>query len=174
MVMQRRNQTTQDNLHHPMTKRSKIESEVQPFKKQPRLMRSWHLSHPGPSPSSYLLHKELSEDQTNACRIIRQSKACKFREGDLYKQSATGVLQWCISEEEGTLFPNEVHSSMSRHHAAAGTLVSKAFQAGFYWPTVGAYAKTLVQHCPGYQVFAKHGHIPPTALGTIPIEGVLD
>jgi transposase InsO family protein len=48
-------------------------------------------------------------------------------------------------------------------------LVSKAFRAGFYWPTAGADASTLVQRCPGYQVFAKQSHMPPTALRTIPI-----
>jgi hypothetical protein len=98
---------------------------------------------------AYLLHKELPEDQTNTRRIIRQSKAYKIHDGELYKLSTTGILQRCISKEEGKSLLQEIHFGMSGHHAAARTLVSKAFRAGFYWPTAGADATALVHHCPG-------------------------
>ena len=42
---------------------------------------------------AYLLHKELPEDQTDARQIVRQSKAYKVHEGELYKTSTTGILQ---------------------------------------------------------------------------------
>jgi hypothetical protein len=80
---------------------------------------------------TYLLRKELPDNQTDSRRIVRQSKAYKVHEGELYKLSTTGVLQRCISKEEGKLLLREIHSGMSGHHAAARTLVSKAFRAGF-------------------------------------------
>ena len=52
---------------------------------------------------AYLLRKELPDNQTDSRRIIRQSKAYKVHEGELFKMSTTGVLQRCISEEEGKL-----------------------------------------------------------------------
>jgi hypothetical protein len=50
---------------------------------------------------AYLIRKELPEDQIEARRLVRQSKAYKIHEGELYKKSTSGILQRCISEEEG-------------------------------------------------------------------------
>ena len=50
---------------------------------------------------AYINRKELPEDQNEARRIVWRSKAYKVHDGELYKKSATGVLQRCISEEEG-------------------------------------------------------------------------
>ena len=83
---------------------------------------------------AYLNRKELPEDQNEARCIIRRSKAYKVHDGELYKESATGVLQRCISEEEGQQFLAEIHAGLGGHHAAARALVSKAFRTGFYWP----------------------------------------
>ena len=46
---------------------------------------------------AYLNRQELPEDQNEACCIVRRSKAYKVHEGELYKKSATRVLQRCIS-----------------------------------------------------------------------------
>ena len=118
---------------------------------------------------AYLNRRELPGDQNEARRIVRRSKAYKVHEGELYKKSATGVLQRCIFEEEGRQLLAEIHAGLGGHHAAAWALVSKAFRTGFYWPTARADAQHLVQHCVGCQLFANQSHMPPTALQTIPI-----
>ena len=41
---------------------------------------------------AYLNRKELPEDQNEARRIVRRSKAYKVHDGELYQKSATGVL----------------------------------------------------------------------------------
>ena len=84
---------------------------------------------------AYLNRKELPEDQNEAHCIVWRSKAYKVHEGELYKKSATGVLQRCISEEEGRQLLAEIHARLGGHHAAARALVSKAFRTGFYWLT---------------------------------------
>ena len=89
---------------------------------------------------AYLNRQELPEDQNEARCIIRRSKAYKVHEGELYKKSATGVLQRCISEEEGRQLLAEIHAGLGGHHAAARALVSKAFCTGCYWPTARADA----------------------------------
>ena len=89
---------------------------------------------------AYLTRQELPEDQNEACCIVRRSKAYRVHEGELYKKSTTGVLQRCISEEEGRKLLAEIHTGLSGHHAAARALVSKAFCIGFYWPTARADA----------------------------------
>ena len=98
---------------------------------------------------AYFNRKELPEDQNEARRIVRRSKAYKVHNGELYKKSATGVLQRCISEEEGRRLLAEIHAGLGGHHAAARALVSKAFRTGFYWLTARPDTQDLVQHCVG-------------------------
>ena len=81
---------------------------------------------------AYLNRQELPEDQNEARCIVRRSKAYKVQEGELYKKSSTGVLQRCISEEEGRQLLAEIHAGLGGHLAAARALVSKAFRRGFY------------------------------------------
>ena len=113
---------------------------------------------------AYLTRKELPDDQTEVRRIVRRSKAYKVHEGELYKKSTTGVLQRCISEDEGRQLLVEIHAGHGGHHAAARALVSKAFRTGFFWPTARVDAHDLVQRCAGCQLFANNSHMPPTAL----------
>ena len=77
---------------------------------------------------AYLTRQELPEDQNEARRIVQQSKAYRVHKGELYKKSTTGVLQRCISEEEGRNLLAEIHAGLGAHHAAARALVSKAFR----------------------------------------------
>jgi hypothetical protein len=63
----------------------------------------------------------------------------------------------------------EIHAGTYGNHAASHTLVGKAFQVGFYWPSAVADAKKLVHHCEGCQFFAKQTHIPAYELQTIPV-----
>ena len=99
---------------------------------------------------AYLNRQELPEDPNEARCIVRRSKAYRVHEGELYKKSTTGVLQRCISEEEGrNLLAEILHAGLGGHHAAARALVSKAFRTGFYWPTAWADAQDLVQRCAG-------------------------
>ena len=118
---------------------------------------------------AYINRKELPEDQNEARRIVRRSKAYKVHDGELYKKSATGVLRRCISEEEGRQLLAEIHAGLGGHHTAARALVSKAFRTGFYWPMARPDAQYLVQRCIGCQLFSNQSYMPPTALQTIPI-----
>ena len=62
----------------------------------------------------------------------------------------------------------EIHSGSYGNHVALRSLVGKAFQAGFYWPTAITDAEDLVRHCEGCQFFAKQIHVPAQELQTIP------
>ena len=54
---------------------------------------------------------------------------------ELYKQSPSGVLMKCIPTNQGKQLLLEVHAKICGHHMAPRSLVRKAFQQGFYWPT---------------------------------------
>ena len=81
---------------------------------------------------AYLNRQELPKDQNEARYIVRRSKAYKVHEGEIYKKNASGVLQRCISEEEGRQLLAEIHAGLGGDHAAARALVRKAFSTGFY------------------------------------------
>ena len=50
---------------------------------------------------SYILRKTIPDDPAEARRIIRRSKAFTVIKEELYKRSISGVLQRCVTPEEG-------------------------------------------------------------------------
>jgi len=77
---------------------------------------------------------ELPEDRSEACRIARRAKSYVIYGDDkeLYRRSPTGVLQRCVTVEEGRKLLEDLHSGACGHHAAPRTLVWNAFRQGFY------------------------------------------
>jgi len=118
-----------------------------------------------------LIHCELPEDRSEARRIARRAKSYViYGEGnELYRRSPTGILQRCITIEEGRKLVEDLHSGACGHHAAPRTLVGNAFRRGFYWPTAMADAIELMRSCHGCQFYAKQTHLPAHALQMIPI-----
>jgi hypothetical protein len=84
---------------------------------------------------TYLKYNILSDDMTSADRIVCLAKRYMLVEGDLYRCGVNGVLIRCITREEGCELLAEVHGGECENHASFRTLVGKAFQHGFYWPT---------------------------------------
>ncbi|XP_020174171.1 uncharacterized protein [Aegilops tauschii subsp. strangulata] len=111
---------------------------------------------------AYLLRQELpedeDEDEDEARQIVRGSKAFTVINGQLYRESVTGVAEHCISPEEGRLILNEIHSGTCGHHASSRTIVTKAYRAGFYWPHANEMAKDIVDKCEGCQFYSNMSH----------------
>jgi hypothetical protein len=80
----------------------------------------------------YLKDNFLLEDQASAERIVRLAKRYAVVEGDLYRRGANGILMRCITREEGCDLLVEIHGGECGSHSSSRTLVSKAFQHGFY------------------------------------------
>ena len=76
-----------------------------------------------------LIRCELPEDRSEARRIARRAKSYViYNEGnELYRQSPTGILQRCITIEEGRKLLEDLHPGACGHHAAPRTLVGNAF-----------------------------------------------
>jgi hypothetical protein len=62
----------------------------------------------------------------------------------------------------------EIHKGVCGNHASSRTLVSKAFQRAFYWPTALGDAEELVRRFQGCQYFAKQQHVSAYKLVIIP------
>ena len=84
------------------------------------------------------------------------------------KSAKEGILQKCITQEEGVKLLLEIHSGSYDNQVASRNLVGKAFRAGFYWPTAISDVEGLIRCCEGCQFFAKQIHVPTQELQTIP------
>jgi hypothetical protein len=86
-------------------------------------------------------------------------------DGKLYRKNAKQeILQKCVSTGEGKKILEEIHSGTCGNHVASRTLVGKAFQVGFYWPSAVADAEDYVKRCENYQFFAKQIHVQAQVL----------
>jgi hypothetical protein len=118
---------------------------------------------------AYMVNKTLPEDVVGARRIVRRSKAFVVLQGKLYNKSITGVLQRCITPQEGQIILKDIHAEVHGHHASSRAIAPKAFHAGFYWLTAIEDAKDIVRRCEACQRFASRTHVPAAELQPIPL-----
>jgi hypothetical protein len=118
---------------------------------------------------AYMINKALPKDTVEAKRIIRRSKAFIVLQGKLYKKSITGILQRCVTPQEGQDILRDIHAGVCGHHASSRAIAAKAFRAGFYWLTAIEDAKEIVTRCEACQRFASRPHAPAAELQPIPL-----
>jgi hypothetical protein len=91
-------------------------------------------------------------------------------QGKLYKKSITGVLQRCVTPQEGQEILRDIHAGVCGYHASSRASAAKAFRAGFYWLIAIKDAKDIVRKCEACQRFASRPHVPAAAeLQPIPL-----
>ena len=76
----------------------------------------------------YLTSADVPTDKTKIERLIRHSKHYVLVDGKLMRKSAKeGILQKCITQEEGVKLLLEIHSGSCGNHMASRNLVGKSF-----------------------------------------------
>jgi hypothetical protein len=95
---------------------------------------------------------------------MRRSKVFTIIQGELYKISATGVLQRCIAPEDGIALLWDIHEGTCGHHASSQTLIAKALRSGFYWLSALPDSRNIVERCDACQHFATKLHAPASKL----------
>lgn len=101
----------------------------------------------------FLTQQKLPQDKNQAERISWRSKLYVMVKAEFYKKSPSGVLQCCVSLDEGRQLLQDIHSGICGNHATARTLVGKAYRQGFFWPTAVTDAEKIVLSCVGCQSF---------------------
>jgi hypothetical protein len=79
---------------------------------------------------AYMINKTLPEDTVEERRIIGWSKAFVVLQGKLYKKSITGVLQRCVTPQEGQEILKYIHEGVCGHHASSRAIAAKLFVQG--------------------------------------------
>jgi hypothetical protein len=82
----------------------------------------------------------------------------------LYKKRITGVLQRCVTPQEGQVILKDIHAGVGGHHTSSRSIAAKAFRTGFYWLIAVEDAKDIVRRCGTCQRFASRPHTPPAEL----------
>jgi hypothetical protein len=81
----------------------------------------------------YLTSTEVPADKTKTECLIHRSKHYVLVDDNLMRKGAKeGILQKCITQEDGVKLLLEIHSGSCSNHVASRTLVGKAFRVGFY------------------------------------------
>jgi ribonuclease HI/transcription antitermination factor NusG len=75
----------------------------------------------------FLVDGQVPADETEARQVMRRSKGYTIINKEIYKRSATGVLQRCVESAEGQEMLREIHQGECGHHASSKALVSKVF-----------------------------------------------
>jgi hypothetical protein len=104
----------------------------------------------------YIREQKVPTNKNLVEQITHQAKSYVLVGDKLHRWGATsGVLVKCVPREEGKDILEEIHNGVCGNHASSRTLVSKAFQRVFYWPTALGDVEELVIRCQGCQYFAK-------------------
>jgi ribonuclease HI/transposase InsO family protein len=169
--------STQPEVPSPKPEEASAELEVPSAIEEEALPVEGEQNRVAPDPNwqtpylEYLFRGELPLDKAKARRLARRAKSFVLLgdEKELYHRSPSGILQRCISIDQGQELLQEIHSGACSHHAAPRALVGNAFRQGFYWPTAVVDATRIVRSCRGCQFYAKQTRLPAQALQTIPI-----
>jgi hypothetical protein len=78
---------------------------------------------------AYMINKQLPKDVVEARQIVWRSKAFVVLKGELYKKSILGVLQHCVTPQEGEAILQDIHAGVCGHHASSRAIAAKAFRA---------------------------------------------
>jgi hypothetical protein len=102
---------------------------------------------------AYLDNQSPSEDNTEVKRIAHRSRMYHLIDGVLYQHGANGMMMKCISREEGIEVLEDIHKGVCGSHSSWRSIIGKAFQHGFYWPTTKDDAIEVVKKCRYCQLF---------------------
>jgi hypothetical protein len=108
--------------------------------------------------------QKVPTDKNLAEQLICRAKSYVLVGDNLYRRGATsGVLMKYVPREEGKDILEEIHKGVCDNHASSCTLVSKAFQRAFYWPTTLVMLKNSSEGANGASTSPSNNTFRPTS-----------
>ncbi|GKC74429.1 reverse transcriptase domain-containing protein [Tanacetum coccineum] len=95
----------------------------------------------------YLAEGILPTETDRARAVRRKSQRFAVINGILYKKSFLGPWLRCVGPLQANYVLREIHEGSCSMHAGTRSVVSKALQIGYYWPTMHKDARTLIWAC---------------------------
>nr|GEU74232.1 reverse transcriptase domain-containing protein [Tanacetum cinerariifolium] len=105
----------------------------------------------------YLTKETLLVEKEKARVIQRKSRRYVVINGALYKKSYLGPWLRCVGPLQANYVLREIYEGSCSMHAGTRSVVAKAIRTGYYWPTLHADARKMIQEC---QDFHVHRPVP--------------
>ncbi|GKA43508.1 reverse transcriptase domain-containing protein [Tanacetum coccineum] len=105
----------------------------------------------------YLIKEILPEYKKKARAVRRKASRYAVINRTLYKKSFLGPWLWCVRPLQANYILREIHKGSCSMHFGPRSVVAKAIQTGYYWPTMHTDARKLIRECNDCQV---HRPIP--------------
>ncbi|GJV76017.1 reverse transcriptase domain-containing protein [Tanacetum coccineum] len=100
----------------------------------------------------YLTKEYLLKDKKKARVVRRKASRYAVINGTLYKKSFLGPWLWCVGPLHANYVLREIHKGSFSMHSGPRSVVAKAIQTGYYWPTMHTDARKLIRECNDCQV----------------------
>ncbi|GKE42018.1 reverse transcriptase domain-containing protein [Tanacetum coccineum] len=105
------------------------------------------------TPICKYLTKEILSKDTKKARVVRR-KAARYAmiSGTLYKKSFLGPWLRCVGPLQANYVLREIHEGSCSMHSCPRSVIAKAIQTGYYWPTMHMDARNLIRECNNCQI----------------------
>ncbi|GJY40112.1 reverse transcriptase domain-containing protein [Tanacetum coccineum] len=100
----------------------------------------------------YLTKEILPEDKKKARAVRRKAARYAMINGTLYKKSFLGPWLRCVGPLQANYVLREIHEGSCSMHSGPRSVVAKAIQTGYYWPTMHMDARNLIRECNDCQI----------------------
>ncbi|GJY17642.1 reverse transcriptase domain-containing protein [Tanacetum coccineum] len=106
----------------------------------------------------YITGGILPAEADRARAVKRKAHRYSVVNGILYKKSFLGPWLRCVGPLQANYVLREIHEGSCSMHAGTRSVVSKALQIGYYWPTMHKDARELIWACKDCQ--SSNGDTP--------------
>ncbi|GJU00473.1 reverse transcriptase domain-containing protein [Tanacetum coccineum] len=115
----------------------------------------------------YLLDETLPAEGKKTRTVKRKSWRFSIINRTLYKKSFIGPWLRCVGPFQANYVLREIHEGSSSMHTGTRSVMAKALQIGYYWPTMHEDARKLIQACQDCQVHKPVPRNPQQKLSPI-------
>ncbi|GJW36871.1 reverse transcriptase domain-containing protein [Tanacetum coccineum] len=102
---------------------------------------------------NYLMEETLPAEKEKARAIRRKSGRYAVINGVLYKKSYLGPWLRCLGTLQANYVLRDIHEGSCSMHAETRSVVAKEIRRGYYWPTMDADARKIIQEYQDCQVY---------------------
>nr|GEX47139.1 reverse transcriptase domain-containing protein [Tanacetum cinerariifolium] len=100
----------------------------------------------------YLTEETLPAKKEKARVVRRKSRRYAVINEVLYKKTYLGPWLRYVGPLQANYVLREIHDGSCNMHVGTRSVVAKAIRTGYYWPTIHANAKKMIQECEDFQV----------------------
>nr|GEY78382.1 reverse transcriptase domain-containing protein [Tanacetum cinerariifolium] len=116
---------------------------------------------------NYLKEGTLPEDEKEARKLRLKARQYELIEGILYKRSFLTPWLRCVGPLQAEYVMKEIHEGSCSMHAGPRSVVAKAIELGYVWPTMHKDAQDMIRKCSDCQIHrpvTRHPQQPLTSI----------